>query len=135
MEMYQKKDALRAKVILGKYYSQSRRLSKDLEKLPCSTNWKAIKMGFPIFSKGICYNVGNGTTLNFWIDKWMRECSPKELIEGPINKMESNMTVADMLQGNEWNWNALSFELPNSILDKIKATPIQMYRDKKDTPS
>ena len=40
------------------------------------------------------------------------------------------MTMADMLQGNEWNWNALSFELPTSILDKIKATPIQMYGDK-----
>ena len=76
--MYQKKDALKAKVILGKYYSQSRRLSKDLEKLPCSTNWKAIKMGFLIFSKGICQNVGNGTMLNFWTDKWMRECSPRE---------------------------------------------------------
>ena len=63
--MYQKKDALKAKVILGKYCSQSRRLSKDLEKLPCSTNWKAIKMGFPIFSKGICWNVGIGMMLNF----------------------------------------------------------------------
>lgn len=89
-------------------------------------------MGFPIFSKGICWNVGNDTTLNFWTDKWMRECSPKELIERPINKMESNMTVADMLQGNEWNWNALSFELLANILDRIKVTPIQMYGDKKD---
>ena len=53
--------------------------------------------------------------LNFWTDKWIRECSPRELIKGPINKMESNMAVADMLQGNEWNWNALSFELPTSI--------------------
>lgn len=92
-------------------------------------------MGFPIFSKGISWNVGNGTTLNFWIDKWIRECSPRELIEWPINKMESNMIMADMLQGNEWNWNALSFELPTNILDKIKATPIQMYGDKKDTLS
>lgn len=73
--------------------------------------------------------------LNFWIDKWMRECSSRELIEGTINKMKSNMTVANMLQGNEWNWNALSFKLPIDILDKIKATPIQMYRDKKDTLS
>lgn len=78
--------------------------------------------------------MGNGTTLNFWIDKWMRERSSRE-IEGPINKMESNMTEAYMLQGNEWNWNALSFELLGSILDRIKATPIQMYGDNKDTLS
>jgi len=54
----------------------------------------------------------------------MREFSPRELIEGPINRMESNKILADMVQGNEWNWNALSFMLPTSILDKIKATPI-----------
>ena len=73
--------------------------------------------------------------LNFWTDKWIRECSPRELIEGPINKMESNITVVDMLQGNDWNWNALSLELLANILEKIKATPIRMYRDRKDTLS
>ena len=51
--MYQEKDALWTKVILRKYYSWSRVNSKDLEKLPCSINWKAIKMGFPVFYNGM----------------------------------------------------------------------------------
>ncbi|KAK9986163.1 hypothetical protein SO802_031114 [Lithocarpus litseifolius] len=49
--LYQEKEALWAKIIITKYCSTSRRNSKDPDKLPCSPNWTAIKMGFPIFSK------------------------------------------------------------------------------------
>lgn len=65
----------------------------------------------------------------------MRGCSPREVIEGPLNRLDSIMTVADMIQGNEWNWGALSFELPTDTLDKIKATAIQMFGSKEDTIS
>ena len=65
----------------------------------------------------------------------MRGCSPREVIEGPLNRLDSIMTVADMIQGNEWNWGALSFELPIDTLDKIKATAIQMFGSKEDTIS
>ena len=41
--LYQEKESLWARVILNKYCSQSRRNSKDPDKLPCSPNWKAIK--------------------------------------------------------------------------------------------
>lgn len=126
--MYHKKDALWAKVILKKYCSQSRRKPKDPKKLSCSANWKAIKMGFTIFSKGICWNVGDGMTINFWTNRWLRGCAPRELIEGPINKMKCKLTVADVLQGSEWNWAALSF-------NRIKAIPIQLFGRKEDTLS
>lgn len=65
----------------------------------------------------------------------MRGCSPREVIEGPLNRLDSIMTVADMIQGNEWNWGALSFEFPIDTLDKIKATAIQMFESKEDTIS
>lgn len=65
----------------------------------------------------------------------MRGCSAREVIEGPFNRLDSIMTMTDMIQGNEWNWGALSFELPTDILDKIKATPIQMFGSKEDTIS
>ena len=130
--MYQEKDALWTKVILRKYCSRSRVNSKDPEKLPCSINWKAIKMGFPVFYNGIGWNVGNGVNIKFWTDKWVRGCAPRELIEGPINDMECNLAVADLLQDNNWNWEALSFNLPSDIEDKIKAIPIQLFGRKED---
>lgn len=54
----------------------------------------------------------------------MRGWSPKEVTKGPLNRLDSIMAMADMIQGNEWEWGALSFEIPTDILDKIKATPI-----------
>ena len=52
--MYHEQDANWAKVILHKYYLDLRARSSNPDKLPSSPNWKAIKMGFPIFVKGIC---------------------------------------------------------------------------------
>ena len=56
----------------------------------------------------------------------------RELIEGLINDMECNLVVADLLHDNNWNWNALSFNLPFDIKDKINAIPIQLFRRKED---
>ena len=65
--LYQDKDSIWAKVLLGKYCSQHRKNSIDPDKLPCSSNWVAIKAGFPTFERGICWNVGNNSKLNFWL--------------------------------------------------------------------
>ena len=79
--------------------------------------------------------MGNGLSIKFWIDKWMRGVSPREVIKGPLNRSDSNMIMEDTIQGNEWNLEALSFEIPTDVLDRIKATPIQMFRSKEDTIS
>ena len=52
--MNQENEALWSKVILGKYCSTNRRRSRDLDKLPTSPNWVAVKLGFKTFKKGIC---------------------------------------------------------------------------------
>lgn len=49
--MYQDQDAPWAKIILKKYCSTLSVRSRDPNKLPSSPNWKAIKVGFPTFSK------------------------------------------------------------------------------------
>lgn len=51
--MNQEKEATWAKVILEKYCSSDRRRSRDPDKLLTSSNWKAIKVGFQTFEKGI----------------------------------------------------------------------------------
>ena len=52
--LYQDKDSIWAKVLLGKYCSQHRKNFVNPDKLPCSSNWAAIKVGFPTFKRGIC---------------------------------------------------------------------------------
>ena len=49
--MYQENDSLWAKVILSKYCSSDRRKAKDPDKLPASSNWKAIKVAFKPLKK------------------------------------------------------------------------------------
>ena len=51
--MYQENDSLWVKVILSKYCSSDRRRARDPDKLPASSSWKAKKVGFQTFEKGI----------------------------------------------------------------------------------
>ena len=61
--IYKEKEALWANVILKKYCSVDKRRSSNPNKLPASSNWKAIKVGFQTFADGICWGVGNGTRI------------------------------------------------------------------------
>ena len=125
--MYHDQDALWAKVILKKYYANSRVSSRDLEKLPSSHNWKAISLGFPIFRKGIVWGIGNGSGVSVWMDNWINGDSLRVMIVGPLRQEELNLRVSDLCCCQEWKWELISFNLPQSIKEKIKAIPIQMY--------
>ena len=63
--LYQEKDSLWTKVILKKYCSQSQRNSKDLGKLSCSPCWTAVKKGFSIFAKEVCWSVEKNSSPKF----------------------------------------------------------------------
>ena len=58
----------------------------------------------------------------------------RELIEGPLTQRKIDMKVSEFLldtvQG--WKWEALSFELPESIMDRIKAIPRQLVGRRED---
>lgn len=82
--LYHEKEALWEKVLSNKYCSQLKRNSIDLDKLPCSPIWKAVKQGFHVFSKGIAWSVGNNSALKFWTDNCLKGGSLRELIEGPL---------------------------------------------------
>ena len=125
--MYHEQDALWAKVILKKYCANSRVRSRDPEKLPSSPNWKAINLGFSIFKKGIAWGIGNGAGVNLWMDNWVNGESLLAMIEGPLRQEELSLKVSDLCDYQAWNWDLISFNLPQIIKDKIKAIPIQMY--------
>ncbi|KAK9991108.1 hypothetical protein SO802_026093 [Lithocarpus litseifolius] len=133
--MNQEKDALWSKVILRKYCSADRRRSTEPDKLPASPNWAAIKLGFHTFAQGICWGVGNGARIKVWSDYWVKGESLRELVEGPLTRHETEMVVADMMcnGGQGWRWDAISFELPQSVKDKIRAIPCQQIGRAEDT--
>ena len=130
--MYHEQDALWTKVILYKYCSHSRVRSRDPKKLPSSSNWKAISLGFPIFKKGIAWGIGNGSGVNVWMD-WVNGNSLWSMIERPLRQEEQNLRISDMWCDQEWKWELFSFDLPQSIKEKIKAIPIQLHGSGRDT--
>lgn len=97
--MYHEREAFWAKVLLNKYCSQTRRSSRDPDKLLYSPNWIAIKKGFPIFVRGIGWNVGSPSKLMFWSNKWVKGDSVKELIQGPLLYAEDLISIEEMRQG------------------------------------
>ena len=131
--MFHEKESLWAKVILRKYCSDLRRHSVNPDKLPSSPNWKAIMVGFPVFAKGIGWSIGNGEKIRVWQDIWIKGVPLKELIEGPLTSAEYDLKVTDLKQNPVWNWNLISFDLPQTIKDKIKAVPFQFYGIREDT--
>ena len=48
-------------------------------------------------------------------------------MQGPLTRLGSEMVVADFMYsgGRGWNWEAISFDLPQGIKDKIRAIPCQ----------
>ena len=40
--------------------------------------WNFIRSGWLNFSKFLCYDVGDGTQVKFWDDKWCRDCPLNE---------------------------------------------------------
>ena len=81
-----KKKALWARVLLKKYCSNARMISSNPDGLPSSPNWKAVKAGFPAFSKGIWWRVRNNSRKNVWMERWIRGQALRELIEGPLTR-------------------------------------------------
>ena len=94
--MYQEKDALWAQVILKKYCSLSRVRARDSDALPSSPNWKTIKVGFTIFSSGICWCVGTGARTKVWLDRWLKGESLREMIQGPLSLRDNSLTVEEL---------------------------------------
>ena len=112
--MYQER-VVWAKVILKKYCSPSRTRARDPDALPCSLNWKAIKTGFPIFSSGNCWGVGNGVRNKVWFDKWLKGDSLRDLIQRPLCPRDLSLTMEEFKGVGGWNWDLISFELLDTI--------------------
>lgn len=125
--MYHEQDANWAKIMLKKYCTGPRARASNPDSLPSSPNWRAIKVGFPILMKGVCWGLGDGSRVKIWADSWIRGESLRELIEGPLNQGDLDLTIADLRHKGIWNWDGFSFVIPEDIKDKNRAIPFRIY--------
>ena len=66
----------------------------------------------------------NGDLDNMWMDFWLPKGRLRELIEGPLSRGEAELIVKQFFdENNTWIPSSISFDLPESILNTILATP------------
>ena len=122
-----------AKMLVAKYLSPNR-ISKVGRKLPCSSIWTACKKGGPVYVKGLKWSVRNVEKVKVWNDFWLPMGTLRTLIEGPLNHDENLITVKQCFdQNHEWQAKYLSFDLPEHILNAIKATPLSCSHEIEDS--
>jgi len=56
-----------------------------------------------VFLKGVCWGIGDGSRVKFWSDSWIKDESLRELIEGPLNQGDIDLTVAGLRNEGRWN--------------------------------
>lgn len=72
-----------------------------LKKGICSRQWSHIMELREIFKKGICWQVGNGKSINFWLDNWIYH---KLMIDiGIFNHTINNIDVNAKVSNFKYN--------------------------------
>ncbi|XP_030958826.1 uncharacterized protein LOC115980745 [Quercus lobata] len=122
-----------ANMLLAKYLC-SNRVTEEGRHLPCSRIWAACKKGGPIYVKGLRWTVRNGEAVSMWRDIWLPCGRLRELIEGPLTREEEKLTVRQCFDDNHaWKPSSISFELPASVFNTIKATPFSFVNQGSDS--
>ena len=121
-----------AQMLAAKYLTPHR--LEQRRSAPCSSVWTACKKGGPIYVKGLKCAVRNGESINVWRDFWLPIGKLRNLIEGPLNRIEEQILVNQCFD-NEGAWisQSISFMLLDQVLNVIKATPLSLDQNTEDT--
>lgn len=83
------------------------------------------KASKPLLSKGLRKVITSGSSSSLWNDNWSSKGTLRSILSNPLNFQEENNWVGQYIVVNgNWNWESLSFILPQSLLDVINAITI-----------
>ena len=118
-------DALWVRVLKKKYCTNRRINSSREARLPSSPTWRGMRRGEGTFKKGIKWNPGWDSTLNFWTDVWSNLGLIRNVIHGPIPQADLDLKVRDVITSyGSWDWSMIPFELPENVKAEIQGTPM-----------
>ncbi|OMO60385.1 reverse transcriptase, partial [Corchorus olitorius] len=121
------RDSLWAQVLISRYCNSHERKN-------CSETWNSMKKGQYVFANGLRRIIGDGTDTKFWTEDWTGMGPLYTLCHGPLLQNEYNLTVQEVCNRREdWIQNLGSLELPNFIIDKLRAMPIFFQQGKMDS--
>ena len=109
--------------LLAEKYLTPKRFTGEERKSHCSSVWATCKKRGLVYVKGLKWSVRNGESIKFWMDFWLLVGSLHNLIEGPLNRDEEQRIVNQYFDAErKWIAQSISFELPDHLLNAIKAT-------------
>ncbi|KAF7830619.1 Trimethylguanosine synthase [Senna tora] len=94
---------------------------------------KGLIRSHKLLSEGLIHIVYSGEDTKFWTDNWTSLGPLRNLIQGPLNIYDINLSVKDLsIDLGKWHWDRIPFVLPQLIIDRINATPILKNSTSKD---
>ena len=82
--LHTERDALWAQVLWQNYHNNKRLNASNLDRLPCSQVWIAIKRGRETFKKGSLMMISRDSNVSFWKGNWLNKGPFRNLIQGPL---------------------------------------------------
>lgn len=118
-------DDLWAQILKGKYFKKSGALHSK-KKSQSSWIWKCILQGIAHIKQYSIWEVGNGTMINIWDDKWL-PARAQTLAESFPTRNTSITLVSELIDSNthKWNIDLLTSLFDNSTVQEI--TNIRLY--------
>ncbi|KAF7843708.1 putative ribonuclease H protein At1g65750 family [Senna tora] len=128
--------ALWSRVIRSKYGCGGEIIPKVERRRNCSRIWRGVADCWQYVEDGMCWRLGNGQRIRFWMDKWVPGCKPlAEYKLGPLAREDEEVKVSRFLTGSgAWDWEAFEHLIPHDICLKIHSIPPPVRNDSEDTP-
>lgn len=83
--------------------------------------------------KGTLWHPSNCSKLNICTPRWIHNSpSFRNFIKGPLHKRDYKVSIQDLITKGSWDMSKMSFDLPNDLSIKIKATPTPAHHTGKN---
>ncbi|XP_061998979.1 uncharacterized protein LOC133716290 [Rosa rugosa] len=121
--IFQKDSGLWASMYAAKYLHSSNITETSYQPpTDCSSTWRSISHGAELLRKCLKWRMGDGSSINFWLDHWLL---PSSLIclALPTADININATINSFWTDEAWNLDLLSSMVPSDIVNKIINIP------------
>ena len=109
-------NCLWVKVLRLKYLRQ-RYYGSVIIKRNSSYNWKALKSNNTLIKVALKWVSGNDRKINFWHDSWFDRQPLRNKFIGPLNLLEYDIKVYDLIEQGNWNLSKISFDFLIPLCD------------------
>lgn len=100
-----------------------------------SHTWRSIAKVWADSELNFLWRIGDGATIRFWSDPWLRDTGPLKLLSfADIPADELNRPLKDFMDNNgDWNWSLFRHLLPTNLLSQIALSQSSTTVDEPDT--